>query len=137
VVEFRAPRPLDKATRCPAHDGELEVPVEVKKQTNQERNSISVLPRSPTIPKVVFIHVHLVLWPGIQPEQTNMKREIEKRLNHLMSVLNDAWRYLDICFVPSALAAYLVRLFLSFVPRTKRYKKHADEVVGHSRGKWN
>lgn len=23
-----------------------------------------------------------------------------KRLNHLMSVFNDAWRYLDLCFMP-------------------------------------
>jgi hypothetical protein len=124
MVEFRAPRPLRPATHAVVHMTESpKYPANSNKQTNKAREiqfRLASLPENSQ--KVVFIHVLVSRSAAAEDNQT-WKREIEKRLNHLMSALNDAWRYLDLCFVPSALAA---RFFLPFVSRTRRWREGQD-----------
>lgn len=38
-----------------------------------------------------------MFWTSADTEKGIQEKKTQKRLNHLMSVFNDAWRYLDLC----------------------------------------
>lgn len=59
--------------------------------------------------------------------QQTQKKGIWKRLNHLMSVFNDAWRYLDLCFMPASLR--VLNIFLGNNKLSEEWKAKAEKRV--------
>lgn len=93
---------------------------------NKQTRQLSVL--SLEIPEPIFIH-------DSEPKtdtKTRCKEECTRmlnreRLNHLMSVFNDAWRYLDLCFI-FVLLFYAIPLYLFESKQMKNRKRKRKRV---------
>ena len=99
-------------------------PLNQHKKTKRKPKNKYFCFHSPTQHFIKFIHVFMFR------TSVDTEKGIWKRLNHLMSVFNDAWRYLDLCFMPASLR--VLDIFLGNNKLLEEWKAKAEKGSKHA-----